>query len=132
MIVYQWLANATLLLHIGVVLFIVGGLLLVPLGHFLRWRWVDSVRFRLAHLAVLGYVVVQTWLGEVCPLTTLESWLRNKAGERGYSGGFIAHWLQRLLYYDAPLWVFALAYTAFGLLVVAAWKVFPPRRRTTR
>ncbi len=130
MTAYQLLADATLMMHVGVVLFIVGGLLLIPLGHRHQWRWIDSLRFRLVHLAALAYIVVQTWLGEVCPLTTLESWLRHKAGQQGYSGSFIEHWVQRLLYYDAPLWVFALAYSVFGLLVAAAWRYFPPRRRT--
>jgi hypothetical protein len=55
--------------------------------------------------------------------------LRRQAGANGYTGGFIEHWLQRLLYYDAPGWVFTLAYSVFGLAVVATWWWFPPRRR---
>jgi len=68
----------------------------------------------------------------VCPLTTLEMALRLRAGSGVYEGSFIQHWLQRLLYYEAPGWVFALAYTLFGLLVVIAWWYFPPtlRRRS--
>jgi hypothetical protein len=37
--------------------------------------------------------------------------------------------VQRLLFYDAPAWVFASAYTLFGLLVVAVWWRHPPERR---
>ena len=62
----------------------------------------------------------------LCPLTTLEMALRMAAGERTYAGSFIAHWLGRLLYYQAPPWVFALVYTAFGALVAAAWWLVPP------
>jgi polyferredoxin len=74
-------------------------------------------------------VVVQAWLGELCPLTVLESWLREQAGEAAYAASFIEHWVQRVLYCEAPLWVFTLVYTVFGLLVAAAWWYFPPSRR---
>jgi len=32
------------------------------------------------------------------------------------------------MYYEAPFWAFAMAYTAFGLLVAVAWRYFPPTR----
>jgi len=125
---YRLLADAVLLLHFGIVVFVIGGLLLVVAGNGLRWRWVNNAWFRFAHLAAIAVVVVQAWLGQACPLTTLESWLRARAGAAAaYRQGFIEYWVQRLLYYDAPPWVFALAYTAFGLLVLLAWWYFPPR-----
>ena len=51
-----------------------------------------------------------------------------KAGEAGYEGSFIQHWLQSILYYSAPDWVFSLAYTVFGALVLASWFVVRPER----
>jgi len=124
---YQLLADAVLLLHFGIVLFVVGGLALVVAGNMLDWPWVNSLWLRLAHTMAIGIVVAQAWLGEVCPLTTLESWLRAQAGSPSYSKSFVEHWVERLLFYEAPAWVFTLAYTVFGLLVVAAWWYFPPR-----
>jgi hypothetical protein len=56
-------------------------------------------------------------------------WLRAQARSTTYSGGFIEHWLQRVLYYDVPGWVFTLVYTLFALIVAAAWWYFPPARR---
>lgn len=126
---YQVLADAVLLIHFGVVLFVVGGLLLVVVGNRRRWGWVNDWWFRLAHLAAIVFVVVQSWLGQLCPLTTLESWLRIQAGADSYNRSFIEHWVQRLIYYEAPFWVFTAAYTVFGLLVLLAWWRFPPRRR---
>ena len=127
---YLGLANLVLVLHVAVVLFVVGGLVLIALGNWRRWRWVNAWWFRLAHLAAIAVVVAESWFGIVCPLTTLEAWLRVRAGAPVYGGsGFIEHWLQRLLYYDAPAWVFTLGYTAFALLVALAWWRFPPRRR---
>jgi len=118
-----------LLLHFGVVVFVVGGLVLIVAGGLRGWAWVHGLGFRLAHLAAIAVVVVQAWLGRVCPLTTLESSLRLRAGGSGYRAGFIEHWVQRLLYHEAPAWLFTLAYTLFGLLVAAAWWYVPPRRR---
>lgn len=129
---YQWLADAVLVLHVGVVLFVVGGLVLVVLGNRRGWAWVNRIGFRLAHLAAIGVVAAQAWLGAVCPLTTLESWLRLRAGAGAYRGSFVEHWLQRLLYFDAPPWVFVLGYTLFAALVAAAWCRYPPRYRGGR
>ena len=120
------LADAVLMLHVAIAAFVVGGLVVVVVGNVARWRWVNRLGFRLAHLAAIAVVVAEAWFGVVCPLTTLEMWLRAQAGAPTYGGGFIEHWLQRVLYYDAPPWVFVLAYSVFGLLVLASWWVFPP------
>lgn len=121
-------ADAVLFLHVCVVLFVVLGLVLIVLGNLRGWRFANAWWFRLTHLATIGIVVAQSWLGMVCPLTTLELWLRDQAGEVTYAGGFIEYWLSRLLYIEAPAWVFVLAYTAFGSGVLAAWWRWPPRR----
>ena len=121
------LANAVLLLHVGIAAFVVAGLLLVVVGNLAHWAWVNNAWFRVAHVAAIGIVVAESWFGFVCPLTTLEMWLRSRAGQAPYGGSFIEHWLQELLYYSAPPWVFAIAYSAFALLVFITWWYFPPR-----
>ncbi|MBC7706240.1 MAG: DUF2784 domain-containing protein [Rhodoferax sp.] len=126
---YQFLANLVLTVHLSIVAFVVLGLVLVIVGNLRRWRWVNHLWFRLAHVGAIGVVVLESWLGFVCPLTTVEMWLRAKANAATYGGGFVEHWLGRVLYYDAPAWVFILGYSAFGLLVLAAWCYFPPRRQ---
>ncbi len=123
---YALLADAVLVLHAAVVLFVVGGLVLVLLGNRRGWPWVNGPWFRLVHLVAIAVVVAESWLGLACPLTTLEWWLRARAGLAPNETSFIAYWLQTLLFYEAPWWVFALAYTVFGVLVAAAWWRFPP------
>ena len=125
-----WAADAILILHSLFVAFVVVDLLLVILGGLLDWAWVRNLWFRVAHLAAIGVVVLQSWLGMICPLTIWEMALRRQAGESGYEGGFIAYWLGRLLYYDAPAWVFVLCYTLFAALVVACWFWVRPVRRS--
>lgn len=126
---YQALADAVLLLHFGIVLFVVLGLPAIIIGNKAGWLWVNNFCWRLAHLVAIAIVALQAWLGQYCPLTLLETSLREQAGRTGYAAGFIEHWVQQVLYYQAPLWVFAIIYTGFGLLVVWAWWRYPPRMR---
>jgi hypothetical protein len=126
---YRFLADAVLVLHSAVVVFVVAGLIAIVVGNLCEWRRVNAFWFRTVHLVTVLVVMAQGWLGIICPLTTLEMWLRARAGEATYEGGFITHWIERLLFYDAPSWVFALLYTLFALLVLASWWYFPPRSR---
>ena len=101
--------------------FIIVGLLLILAGKLFSWPWVRNPWFRMAHLIGIVVVVLQSWLGVVCPLTTWEMELRSKAGDVVYAGSFISHWLAELLYFQAPAWVFTVCYTSFGLLVLFSW-----------
>ncbi|MEE2763690.1 DUF2784 domain-containing protein [Marinobacter sp.] len=121
------LADALLVLHVLFVAFVVLGLVLIYLGHFLAWRWVRNFWFRVSHLVAIAIVVLQSWLGLICPLTTWEMALRERAGDASYEGSFIQHWLQAILYYSAPEWVFILSYTVFGGLVLLSWFLIRPR-----
>ena len=123
---YRGLADAVLVLHVGVVLFVVAGLALTLVGGALRWRWVRNFWFRAAHLAAIAYVAMQSWFDIVCPLTTLEQWLRTQAGQVAYEGDFIGYWLGKLLFYQAPPWVFIVVYSLFGLLVALSWFAVRP------
>lgn len=126
---YRTLADGVLALHVALVVFVVAGLPLIVVGNLRGWAWVNRWWFRLAHLATIAVVAAEAWLGIVCPLTTLEAALRARGGGSSYDGGFIEHWLQALLFWQAPPWVFTTAYTTFGLAVLAAWWTFPPRPR---
>jgi hypothetical protein len=119
------LADLVLVVHFGFVLFVVGGFALVLVGATLGWRWVRARGFRLAHLAAIVFVALESLAGIVCPLTAWEDALRGSKDQ----SSFVARWIARLLYYDFPEWVFAAAYVAFAVAVAAAWRLVPPRRR---
>ncbi|MFG5407029.1 DUF2784 domain-containing protein [Piscinibacter sakaiensis] len=123
------LADAVLFAHAALVLAVVGLLPLVWLGGRRGWAWVRWRPLRLAHLATIGLVVVQAWLGWTCPLTLLEDALRAEAGLAVSEAGFIARWVHRLLYHPLPPIIFVLAYSAFGAAVAWTWWRVPPRRR---
>lgn len=125
---YLLAADAMLIAHALFVAFVILGLLLTFAGKIIGWAWVRNPWFRLAHIFGIGVVVLQAWLGVICPLTTWEMALRTKGGDAVYVGSFISHWLGKLLYYQAPAWVFIACYTLFGLMVVASWFWVRPRR----
>lgn len=130
---WQLLADAVLVLHVVLALFVVLGLPLIIGGNLRGWRWVNRPWLRLAHLATILIVAAEAWAGIVCPLTTLEMRLRANAGESTYAGSFVEHWLQSVLFWQAPAWVFAAVYSLFGLAVLATWLLWPVslRRRRT-
>lgn len=111
------LADAVLLLHALIVAFIVLGLPLTWIGAWRGWAFVRRAWFRLTHLGLIGFVVGQTWLNQLCPLTIWEHQLRVAAGQGGYQRSFIEHWLSDLIFVDLSLSVLAFVYTGFGLLV---------------
>jgi hypothetical protein len=126
---YLLAADAVLLLHVLFVVFVVAGLVLILAGRLASWDWVRNWWFRVAHLGAIVIVVLQAWLGVICPLTRLEMYLRDKAGDTTYAGSFVSHWLESILYYRAPAWVFAVAYTLFAIVVVMSWVWVRPHGR---
>lgn len=125
-----WLANLILVIHALFVGFVVFGLLATVAGGVLGWRWVRNRWYRCVHLLAISIVVAEAWLGIVCPLTEWEAWLR--PAHDGYPHGFVAYWLQRMIYFDAPQWVFTLSYTLFFLVVLATFVFVPVRWRRQR
>ena len=123
-----WLADVVLFVHVLFVLFVVGGFALILAGAR-RWSWVRNRRFRVLHVAAIVFVAVEALLGVTCPLTSWEDALRATGREER---SFIGRWLAWLLYYDLPEWVFAVAYAAFAVAVIACWGAIPPRARSTR
>jgi hypothetical protein len=126
---WRWLADLVLVTHAAYVLFVVGGQTLIVVGWIRGWEWTRCRVFRLLHLAAIGLVMLEAWLGINCPLTTLENFLRLQAGVVTYENSFIAHWLRWVIFYAAPEWIFALIYTVFMALVILTWLAYPPRRK---
>jgi hypothetical protein len=113
---YGLMADLLLLLHGGFVLFVVAGGLLV-----LRWPGLAWV-----HLPAALWGATIEFAGFICPLTPLEQVWRRAAGETGYQGGFIEHYVTAALY---PAGLTRTVQVALGLLVLGVngwvyWKVW--------
>jgi len=87
-VLYAIAAEATLLLHAAFIVFAVAGGLLV-----LRWRWLVWL-----HVPAAGWAALVVMAGWICPLTPIEQMLRGLAGQDGYAGSFIEHYLVLLIY----------------------------------
>ncbi len=85
---YRVAADLMVVVHLLFISFVVGGV-------FLAWRW---PRIAWAHIPAVVYGALAEFVGFTCPLTPLENDLRHHAGEAGYRGGFIAHYLVRVIH----------------------------------
>jgi len=117
-------AIIVLALHLAIIAFNVAGLVLIPLGAWLGWRWVREFWWRLAHLLSLAVVAVQAMLGRACFLTI---WQDELSGTT-HVHPLIEQWINGLIYWDLPLWVFAAAYVAVFVYVIALWVWVRPRK----
>lgn len=121
------LADVVLVVHFLIAAFVTLGFVAIPLGAWRNWRFVRWRRLRQLHLFAILFVAAESLLGIACPLTVWEDLLRG--GAVSAEGGFIAHWVRRFLYYNAPLWLFAAIYVTAALLTLVAWFAVPPERR---
>jgi hypothetical protein len=118
-------ADAILLIHFAFVLFVVGGLVLIWIGAAIGWQWVRNFWFRVAHLAAIAFVALESLAGMWCPLTVWEDSLRGAASEKS----FVARWVHRLMFFQLPEWVFTVAYVLFAVIVVLTMALIPPQKR---
>ena len=122
-------ADLILIVHALIVGFVIVGQLTILIGWWWGWSWVRNAWFRLAHLATIVIVMLQAWLGRLCPLTIWEQKLRQAAGQAHHEHSFVEYWVAEYLYLDLPWWVFVAAYTSFAMLVVWTWWRLPPERK---
>ena len=119
-------ALAILGIHLVIIVFNVVGCIAVPIGAWRRWRWVREFWWRLAHLLCLLVVAVQALAGRACFLTILQA---DAAGHTHGVQPLIAGWINHVIYWPLPLWVFAAGYVAVFLYVIGLWIWVRPQRR---
>lgn len=123
------LAELVLAIHFTFVLFVLLGQVLILIGWVKKWIWTRNLVFRIVHLAAILFVVLESWLGISCPLTILESSLRQSFGDNKIeASSFVAFWVHKILFYSASEWVFTICYTVFGFLVVLSFIFYKPKK----
>lgn len=117
------LAEAVLATHLVVIAFNLFGLAAIPLGAWRGWAWVRIRWWRALHLASLAVVALQATLGRACFLTLWQS---------GLSGGradpLVMRWVNSVIYWPLPMWVFTAAYLVIFAYVLALWVWVRPGR----
>jgi hypothetical protein len=105
-VIYRLIADFLLVFHLGFIAFVLA-------GGFLAWRWRRLAWF---HVPAAAWGAAIEFGGWICPLTPLENHFRRLAGQSGYEGGFIEHYIVPLIYPEE--WTLSLR-LVFGSLVVA-------------
>jgi hypothetical protein len=111
---WRILADLLVVFHLAFAAFVV-------FGGFLAWKWRWAI---FAHVPALAWGFWVETSGQICPLTPLENHWRHLAGEAGYQGGFLEHYLVPILYppglTQSDQWVFAVLLFAINLTAYGA------------
>ena len=122
------LANLVLAVHVAVILFNVFGLVAVPLGGWLGWRFVRIAWWRALHLGGLALVALQALFGRACFLTIWQSALMRGAGEAASDAPLLQRWIMHAIFWPLPSWAFVVLYVAVCAYALALWRLVPPSR----
>jgi hypothetical protein len=123
---YLAFATAVLFVHALFIVWVVFGAVFTRSRPILRWL----------HIISLIWGILTELLPWPCPLTLLENWLEQKGGVEPYQGGFLLHYMDKLVYPD----ISANALTVAGVIVCGfnlaiygrrAWGVHPHSQRRT-
>ncbi|WP_017573543.1 DUF2784 domain-containing protein [Nocardiopsis halotolerans] len=118
--IYRLLADTAMIVHLAFLAY-------VTLGGFLAWRW---PRLIWPHVACALYGLGITLIGWPCPLTFVENWARQRAGENGLpASGFIDHYLTGVVYPAEHLLTIQLAVAAVVLVSWTGHLLLTRRRR---
>jgi hypothetical protein len=126
------LADFVVVVHLAYVAFVVLGQAAIGAGAVFRWGWVRNLWFRVAHLAAILIVALESLLGIVCPLTRWENQLRALAGEAAGEESFVARGVHAVMFYECPESVFTTIYVLFAAAVALTLWLVPPRWRVGR
>ena len=118
------MANAILAAHAAIISFNIFGLVAVPIGAASGWQFVRIRWWRILHIVLLAAVAAQAVFGRACILTLWQAAFAGTAADRT---PLIAGWVDRIIFWPLPIWVFAVLYVViFGYALALLWLV-PPR-----
>ena len=115
-------AELILILHFCIVFFVVFGLVALPIGFLKNYSWTRNIKFRVAHLLLMGIITLEAIFGITCPLTIIENTLR----QIDYQQSFVAYWVSQFIYWDLPAYFFVTLYVACFIWALIFWKLHPP------
>ena len=118
------IADIVLVIHICVVIFMISGVVLIPIGYKFDWGWIANTQLRIFHTGMMVFITLETLLGITCPLTSIENSLRGIY----QSKSFIEYWIKQIIYWDVPVHFFIILYCIFLGWTFLMWKLFPPRK----
>ena len=124
---YLLAADGILLMHFVFVAFVVLGFVFIWIGYFAKWKFVRNPKFRICHIIAMGFVLCESLVGMICPLTEWENELRIKGGEGLiYETGFMKEWVHQIMFFDFSALTFMIIYFLFfALILLTFWVIMP-------
>lgn len=122
---YSALANVVVVFHFLYALAIIIGLVIIYVGRFLDWKFVQNTTFRLIHFAMIAVVAFESLFNIECPLTYIEYQLLNLAHVHHQSTPFIASFINHILFWNLPNIFFNILYIAIALFVMLSFFIVP-------
>lgn len=123
------LAEAVLATHLAVIAFNVFGLVAIPLGAWLGWRFVRVRWWRWLHVVSLAAVALQAVAGRACILTILQQSLTGGAAD---NTPMVMGFVNRMIFWPLPFWAFTVLYVLLLAYVAALMVLVPPRSGALR
>jgi hypothetical protein len=126
---YGLLADLVVTIHVGYIVYVLAGQVLIILAAPMRWQWARNPWFRFTHLAAIGIVAYEAIFKLRCPLTVWEEQLRALAGQP-FDGSetFLGRVLHDLMFIEnQPEIFFTTMYIAMLILVIQGLIMYPPR-----
>lgn len=124
-----FLADVIAIIHLGYVVFVILGFILIVLGIIFKWKWIRNLWFRIAHLLAIVGVALEALMGINCPLTILEFRLRYASDLSDKKISFVGNIIDSILFYNAPMWLFTIIYSSFAVVAVITFIMAPPTRK---
>jgi len=125
---YRIFADSVIVVHFLFILFMLLGFLLTLYAVLFREKFFDRWVFRSLHLLGIFYVASLSILGKYCPLTILENELRSRyAMSSVYSGSFIVHYLEKLVYPDVNPLVIQIPTVFIAIFTIMVFIIKPPK-----
>jgi len=126
---YKIFADVIIVAHFLYILFMLLGFLLTIYAVLFWEKFFDRWLFRSLHLLGIFYVASLSILGKYCPLTILENELRLRYEISAvYSGSFIVHYLERLVYPDVNPLVIQIPTVFLAIFTIVVFIVRPPEK----
>ncbi|MFL5330176.1 MAG: DUF2784 domain-containing protein [Gemmataceae bacterium] len=123
------LADLIVAIHVGYVSFVVVGLVLIWLGHWIGWHWIGNRWFRSLHLIAILIVAGEAVGGIACPLTVWEEKLRQQSAQPITGDTFVGRLLHGLIFFDLSPATFTIIYVAFAAVIGLSILAVPVRWR---
>jgi hypothetical protein len=123
--IYALLADVVIVIHFLYALTIIGGLVIVYVGKFLKWGFVKNATFRLIHLIMIMIVAFESIFHIECPLTYIEYKLLSLAKIHHQNTPFIAGFINKILFWNLPNEFFDILYIGLALVILMSF-VFVP------